>query len=91
MEYFYEEIRSFSDRAHTTGALYKTLGFVELRRSDPGYVWVHQKTNKAYSRYNAQKQNIVKFLNDPDIDLSKTEGESLLCWRTCLKDFLIRI
>lgn len=68
-----KEIRSFSDRAHTTGALYRALGFTELRRSDPGYVWVSQKTNKAYSRYNAQKQNIAKFLHDPNVDLSKTE------------------
>lgn len=70
-----KEIRSFSDRAHTTGGIYQTLGFTELRRSDPGYVWVCQKTNKAYSRYNAQKHNIVNFLKDPDIDLSKTEVE----------------
>lgn len=68
-----EEIRSFSDRAHTSGNLYKILGFTELRRSDPGYVWVDIKTDKAYSRYNSQKRNIQQFLGDSNINLSDTE------------------
>lgn len=54
-------IRSFSDRAHTRGTLYHKLGFTELRRCDPGYVWVDLYTDKAYNRYNTQKQNIKKF------------------------------
>ena len=69
------EIRSFSDRAHTSGKLYPALGFTELRRSEPGYVWVNLKSDKAYSRFNAQKRNIVKFLNDDNIDLSNSESE----------------
>lgn len=72
-KYHPEEIRSFSDRAHTVGSLYSTLGFSELRRSDPGYVWVNLKNDIAYSRYNAQKRNIKNFLQDDTIDLSKTE------------------
>ena len=68
-------IRSFSDRAHTKGKLYKSLGFNEVRKSDPGYVWVDSKTDLAYNRYNAQKQNIRKFLRDECIDLSKTEKQ----------------
>lgn len=68
-------IRSFSDRAHTKGSLYQTLGFKELRRSDPGYVWVNLYNDRPYHRYNAQKQNIREFLQDDSIDLSKTERE----------------
>ncbi len=68
-------IRSFSDRAHTKGSLYQTLGFKELRRSDPGYVWVNLYNDRPYHRYNAQKQNIQEFLQDDSIDLSKTERE----------------
>lgn len=64
-----KEIRSFSDRAHTRGNLYKTLGFHELRRSSAGYVWVDYKTDIAYHRINAQKQNIKKFLKDDNIDI----------------------
>ena len=67
------EIRSFSDRAHTTGNLYIQLGFSQLRVSDPGYMWVDLKTDHAYARYNAQKQNIKQFLHDDTIDLSDTE------------------
>lgn len=68
-------IISFSDRAHTTGNLYKTLRFSEKSRSAPGYVWVNVNTDIAYNRVNAQKANLKKFLSDEYIDLSKTESE----------------
>lgn len=71
-------IRSFSDRAHTKGALYSKLGFTAIRRSDPNYVWVDWNTDKAYHRVNAQKQNVKSFLNDSDIDLSRTEREIMI-------------
>ena len=74
-EYSPTRIRSFSDRAHTRGTLYQKLGFTELRRSDPGYVWVDLYTDRAYNRYNTQKQNIKKFLHDDTIDLSKSEKQ----------------
>ena len=67
------EIRSFSDRAHTSGQLYEQLGFTAIRYSEPGYVWVCLKTNKAYSRYNAQKHNIKRFLQDDTVDLAQSE------------------
>lgn len=69
------EIRSFSDRAHTQGKLYETLGFKYVHTSSPGYMWVNIKTDIAYSRNNAQKQNICKFLKDDNIDLTKSETE----------------
>ena len=69
------EVRSFSDRSHTKGSLYSTLGFTELQRSSAGYVWVNLSTDIAYHRYNAQKQNIRKFLHNDSIDLSKTEKQ----------------
>lgn len=70
-----KEIRSFSDRAHTKGTLYSTLGFVKLRESDANYVWVNIVDDKAYHRINAQKKNIKKFLKDDTIDLTKSERE----------------
>lgn len=72
------QIRSFSDRAHTQGKLYDVLGFENIRQSDPGYMWVDLKTDRAYSRNNAQKQNISKFLKDNDIDTSKSEVELMV-------------
>lgn len=66
---------SFSDRAHTRGNIYKILGFQEIRRSEPGYVWVNEKTDVAYNRVNTQKYNLKKFLNDDSIDLSQTETQ----------------
>lgn len=68
-------VRSFSHRAHTSGGIYSVLGFTEVRRSEPGYMWVDLETDKAYHRYNAQKQNVRKFLHDDTIDLSLSERE----------------
>ena len=73
-----KRIRSFSDRAHTSGDLYKTLGFKEVRRSDAGYVWVDVVTDIAYHRVNAQKQNLKKFLKDTNIDLNQTEKQIMI-------------
>lgn len=70
-----ENIISFSDRAHTTGNLYKTLDFSEKSRSAPGYAWVNVNTDIAYNRVNAQKANLKKFLDDENIDLTKTESQ----------------
>lgn len=68
-------IRSFSDRAHTSGKLYPLLGFKEIRRSDPGYMWVNLNTDRAINRVACQKQNIDKLFPDEIIDKSLTEKE----------------
>lgn len=53
------------------------IGFKHIRDSGPGYVWVEEKTDKAYSRVRAQKSNIEKLLNDPELDLSKSENYNM--------------
>ena len=71
-----KEIRSFSDRAHTKGNLYQTLGFEKSHCSKPGYVWVNEVTDVPYHRINAQKRNIKKFLQDDSIDIdNQTESQ----------------
>ena len=77
-KYHPAEVRSFSDRAHTSGDLYPKLGFVKIRQSKPGYMWVNLKTDRAYARVNAQKRNIKRFLGDDSIDLSKTEVQIMM-------------
>lgn len=77
-QYEPQRIVSFSDVAHTSGKLYPILGFNYLRTSDPGYVWVDTKTDKAYHRMNAQKQNIKKFLKDDSIDLAQSESQIMI-------------
>ncbi len=69
------KIISFSDRARTSGKIYPILGFQLDHISEPGYVWVDTKTDKAYHRMNAQKHNIKKFLKYDSIDLSKSETQ----------------
>lgn len=73
--YDFNKIISFSDRAHTSGNMYKLLGFELDHISEPGYVWVDEKTDIVYHRINAQKQNIKRFLNDDSIDLSQSETQ----------------
>lgn len=70
-------IKSYSDRAHTTGNLYPVLGFRYVHTNDPGYMWVNLKTDIGYSRNNAQKQNIEKFLGN-HVDLTKSEKELMI-------------
>lgn len=77
-QYRPQYIRSFSDRAHTSGRLYGTLGFHERCRSAPGYCWVSMKDDVAYHRINAQKQNIKRFLSDDSVDLTKSEREIMV-------------
>ena len=72
-----QSVISFSDKARTRGNLYSQLGFKHIRDSEPGYVWVDEKTDKAYSRVRAQKSNIQKLLNDPELDLSKSENYNM--------------
>ena len=76
--YHPHEVRSFSDRAHTKGNLYKSLGFTEFRRSQPGYVWVDLSTDKPVNRVSAQKSNLKSLLHDDNIDLSMSESEIMV-------------
>lgn len=76
--YYPNEIRSFSDRAHTKGNLYAKLGFHELRRSDPGYMWVELATDNPVNRVTVQKSNIKSFLHDDSIDLNMSESEIMI-------------
>ena len=70
------KIVSFSDVAHTRGNLYSTLGFHEVSRSDPGYVWVNYQTDQCINRVSCQKSNLRKLFHDDSIDIEhKTERE----------------
>lgn len=73
--YSFSKIYSYSDRAHTSGKIYAVLGFEECERSDPGYVWVNINSDVAYSRINAQRANIRRFLGDNEVDLNRSESE----------------
>lgn len=70
------KVISFSDRAHTRGSLYDTLGFTRVRESDPGYVWVNYKTDEYLHRTRCQKANLPKLFNEPSLDIEhQTEKE----------------
>ena len=70
-----DRIRSFSDRAHTKGGLYSSLGFISVNRNSESYVWVNLKDNKAYNRVSTQKRHLRSFFKDDTIDLNQTEKQ----------------
>lgn len=74
-EYQPTAVRSFSDRAHTKGILYTSLGFTQIRQSGANYVWVNTSNDRAYHRVNTQKKNLKRFLKDENIDLDQSEKQ----------------
>ena len=72
-----KEVFSFSDFAHTKGALYQNLGFNFKHLSDPSYVWVSMMNDSYFHRVKCQKKNLHNIFKGEEIDLSKTEKQIL--------------
>jgi len=71
-----KKIISFSDFAHTRGALYSSLGFQQKHLTEPGYVWASEDDSKYYHRVSCQKQFLKALLKDDSIDIEhNTEKE----------------
>ncbi len=70
------KVISFSDRAHTKGNLYSKLGFQEISRSDPSYVWVKPYGEIVKTRVSCQKHNLTKCFDDVDENIIKTKSEN---------------
>lgn len=71
----FKTIVSYSDRAHTSGNLYKQLGFKQLHINDPNYVWVQSSNDQYYTRLATQKNRLKQLLKDDSIDLNLTERQ----------------
>ena len=77
--YSYDLIFSFSDRAHTKGGLYETLGFCKISQSNPSYMWVNILDDNHYNRVTCQKQNLKNLFKDDQIDIkNKTEKQIMI-------------
>lgn len=74
------KVVSFSDRSHTKGNLYPTLGFHKISVSDPSYVWVSLKDDTYLHRVNCQKRNLVNLFSDVSEETIKqmTEKEIMM-------------
>lgn len=72
------KVVSFSDRAHTKGNLYVTLGFEKVSISDPSYVWVNLKDNTYYHRVTCQKHNLVNLFTDVTEDTIQQKTEKAI-------------
>lgn len=68
-EYRPVKVTSFSDVAHTRGALYEKLGFYKVGSSNPSYVWTDIYDNVYYHRVSCQKKNLKHLFNDENIDI----------------------
>lgn len=69
LKYFIQQyeptkIVSYSDVAHTSGNLYKVLGFTQVSKSEPGYGWVNTLDYSFLHRISAQKKNIQMLFDD---------------------------
>lgn len=67
--YHPDKVISFSDIAHTKGNLYQILGFHQVSKSSPNYVWVNIKDDTFFTRVKCQKHNLRKLFNDDSIDI----------------------
>lgn len=76
--YQFSSIVSYSSRSHTRGKIYDILGFNLVKYTEPGYVWVNTKTDNYYNRYNTQKHKLSKLFPEEDLDLTKTEKQTML-------------
>lgn len=77
--YQIDKIVSFSDRAHTKGNLYRTLGFHITNVSQPGYVWVNIYNDQYFTRTECQKKRLRKLFYDDSIDIDhKTETQIMM-------------
>ena len=76
--YEYDKIISFSDRAHTKGDLYQTLGFSQVHISEPNYVWVNYTDDTYYNRVTCQKRNLPKLFDEPDLDIKNQTEKQIM-------------
>lgn len=71
-------IVSYCDRSHFSGKMYTELGFKLTSISSPGYFWCKPNKEQKVTRYQAQKRNLSKLLNDDTIDLKDTEDDIMI-------------
>lgn len=76
--YRFNNIVSFSDRSHTRGNLYETLGFIKENESSPNYVWVNMKNDTWYNRVTCQKQNLRNLFKEPELDMKNQTEKQIM-------------
>lgn len=73
-----KSVISYADIAHTTGNIYKTLGFKLLGISSPNYIWYNLKDfDVYYTRYETQRHKLSILFNE-EFDKSLSESDIML-------------
>jgi len=67
-------IHTFADLRHSQGTVYKTLGFLELSVTPPGYFYYHPNGNVILSRQQCQKHKLHKLLEHFNNAASETQN-----------------
>jgi hypothetical protein len=65
-----KEIATYADRSHSTGNLYKQLGFDFISKTIPNYYYYDRHCNK-FNRFNFRKDKLIR----EGFDSNKTEFE----------------
>lgn len=73
-EHFKGSIISYSDISKMTGNLYRSLGFQELKPSEPNYVWI--KGDTILTRYQTQKHKLLEkgLLGETEESIMREQG-----------------
>lgn len=77
-KYHPSKVISFSDVAHTSGDLYRTLGFQKVSQSVPSYHWGDIYDDVWMNRVNCQKRFLKKLLNDDSIDIENMTERQIM-------------
>lgn len=77
-KHFQGSIISYSDISKMTGNLYRSLGFQELKPSEPNYVWIKGET--VLTRYQTQKHKLLEkgLLGETEESIMREQGFSKL-------------
>ena len=67
-------IVSYANMRYSNGQLYTTLGFDHVSTSKPSYVYFHMTQGHIKSRFDAQKRNLAKWLDNYDPSLTEVQN-----------------
>ena len=72
------KVISFSDVAHTSGSLYRKLGFQKVNQSAPSYHWGDIYDDVWLNRVNCQKRFLPKLLHDESVDIANQTEKDIM-------------
>lgn len=72
-EHIQSSVLTYSDISKFTGNIYTKLGFKVDKISEPNYVWIEPIKNIVVTRYQTQKQKLLREITDINESMTETE------------------